>query len=354
MSDLLTREATSTTGLRDQGGVALANAHPRASGGWAGSGHFLLEVGRQLGGVLFVFFLATLITFLLGAASNLGPAATLLGDSASPDAVAHLNHQFGLDKPLYVQYFDWLGGIFHGDLGRSWFQNEAVATMIIQRLPISLSVALLALIIGILVGTLLGIVAAVRAGSLLDRAITVFTSGISALPPFVFSILLILVIAVWLRLLPSAGYVPLTEGFGPWFSHVILPGIALSLEVIADIARQLRAGLIGVFRENYITAAVVRGYSKSRVLFVHALRNGAGPALTVLGLRAPGVLGGAVITESIFNMVGYARLTTEAALGGDVPVVQGTLVVGIVMVLAFNLVINVVLLRLQPAGRRRA
>lgn len=325
----------------------------RWSNALLGVGRGLVAVLRETAGIVFVFILATVVTFALGALSDLGPAATVLGDSASPEAVANLNREFGLDRPLIVQYLHWLGSMLGGDLGRSWFHNEDVATLIGQRLEVTLSVAAVALTIGIVSGVTLGIVAGLKQGTGADRGITLFASIISALPPFVVAIFLILIVCVWLRLLPSAGYAPLGDGFWSWLARVILPGIALSLEVIADIARQLRSGLVSVMRENYITAAIVRGYSMPRIVLVHVLRNAASPALSTLALRAPGVLGGAVITESIFNMVGYAGLTTEAALGGDVPIVVGTLAIGVVIVLAFSLLINILIIGLEPAGRRR-
>ncbi len=313
----------------------------------------LLRLLSEAVAIAFVFLLASLVTFLLGALSELGPAATVLGDSASPEAVANLNHEFGLDRPLVVQYLQWVRSMLSGDLGRSWFHSEEVAVLIGQRLEVTLSVAVVAIAIGIIFGVTLGIAAALKQGTLLDRGVTIFASVISALPPFVFAIFLILLVSVWLRLLPSAGYSPLEDGFAPWLAHVILPSVALSLDVVADIARQLRSGLVAVMREDYVKAAIVRGYSMPRIIMVHALRNAASPALATLALRAPGVLGGAVITESIFNMVGYAGLTTEAALGGDVPIVLGTLAVGIMIVLAFSFLINMLVIWLEPAGRRR-
>ncbi|NEI74844.1 ABC transporter permease subunit [Rhizobium lusitanum] len=316
-------------------------------------GRGLVALLRETAGIVFVFILATIATFALGALSDLGPAATVLGDSASPEAVANLNREFGLDRPLIIQYLHWIGSMLGGDLGRSWFHNEDVATLIGQRLEVTLSVAAVALTIGIVLGVTLGIVAGLKQGTAVDRGITFFASIISALPPFVFAIFLILIVCVWLRLLPSAGYAPLEDDFWSWLARIILPGIALSLEVIADVARQLRSGLVSVMHEKYVTAAIVRGYSMRRIVLVHVLRNAASPALSTFALRAPGVLGGAVITESIFNMVGYAGLTTEAALGGDVPIVLGTLAVGVVIVLAFSLLINFLIIGLEPAGRRR-
>lgn len=303
--------------------------------------------------VIPVFVFSTLITFLLGAASGLDPAAGMAGDAATPEVIARINAEFGLDLPVWQQYLNWMAGIFTGDLGISWFNRVPVSELIGQRLAVSASVAGFALIIGIVFGTLLGLLASVYQGTWLDRAITAFTSAVSTLPPFVLSIGLIVVFSLWLRLLPSAGYVPPTEDFGRWLALIIMPSLALSVDVVADLARQLRTGMVDALHQNYITGAVVRGLSRPRILFVHALRNGAGPALSILGMKIPTLLGGAVVTETIFTMPGFGTLSAASALRGDVPVVQGTLVVAIIFVLVSNVVINIVQGGLQPASRRR-
>jgi peptide/nickel transport system permease protein len=299
-----------------------------------------------------VFLFSTFITFVLGAASGLNPAATLAGDSATPEMIAQLNAQYGLDKPIVLQYLDWIGGVLTGDLGTSWFNHTSVAELIGQRLAISASIAGFALVIGVVFGTLLGLVAAVNQGRWVDRTITAVASFMSTLPPFVVSIGLIVVLSVWLHLLPSAGYVPPQQDFWRWLSLITMPAIALSLDTVAELARQLRTGLVATLQENYVTGAVVRGLSRRRVLFGHALRNGAGPAVAILGMKIPTLLGGAVVTETIFSMPGFGMLSADSALRGDVPVVQGTLVVAIILVLFFNVVVNVVLGGLRPASRR--
>lgn len=313
---------------------------------------FLRYVVRTVAIVVPVFLFATFITYALGAVSGLSPAGLKLGDAATPADVERVNAQFGLDQNVVARYVDWLGGILRGDLGVSWFNDLAVAPQILQRLEISVSVAGLALAIGIVFGFTLGVLAAISQGSWFDRSVTVFTTVISTLPPFVVAIGLIVVFCVTFPLLPSAGYVSPSVDFWRWLSLIILPATALSLDTVSDLARQLRTGLVDAYGENYVTGAIVRGLGRRRVLFVHVLRNGAGPALTVLGMRVPALLGGAVVTESIFGMAGFGRFASESALRGDVPVVQGTLVVAIVLVLAFNLLVNGALVRLRPGSLR--
>lgn len=327
----------------------------RASGSGRGARHIhslLRWLARTALIVVPVFFVSTLITFLLGAASGLNPAAAVAGDSATPALIAQLNLKFGLNKPIVVQYFDWMGGIFRGNLGVSWFSGIPVNQLIEQRVAISASVAGFALLIGLVIGPILGTVAAVHQGRFVDRFVTAFTTLISTLPPFVVSIGLILVLSVWLKLLPSGGYVPFSQNPAQWLAMITMPAIALSLELVADIARQLRTGLVLTLRENYITGAIVRGLSYRRVLAVHAFRNGCGPALAVVGLRIPTLIGGAVLTETIFNMQGFSVLSSSSALRGDVPVVLGTLVVAIVFVLFVNVVVNALQGVLLPMSRR--
>jgi peptide/nickel transport system permease protein len=311
-------------------------------------------LGRTALIVVPVFVLATLVTFLLGAVSGLSPAGLMLGDSATAEDVARVNAEFGLDRPIIVQYLDWFGRLLRGDLGISWFNGLPVAELIFQRLGVSLSVAGLALVIGVVLGVTLGVLAAARRGSWIDRGVTAVASVLSTIPAFVVGVGLILVFCVLLRWFPSSGYVDPTVDFARWLSLITLPAIALSLDTAADLARQLRTGLVGAYDENYVTGAVVRGLSPRRILFVHVLRNGAGPAVAVLGMHIPRLIGGAVITESIFAMPGFGRFTAESALRGDVPVVQGTLVVAIVLVLACSLLVNGLLVRLRPGAEREA
>jgi peptide/nickel transport system permease protein len=158
--------------------------------------------------------------------------------------------------------------------------------------------------------------------------------------------------AVTLRWLPSAGYVSIDEGLGPWLLHLILPALALSSDTVVDVARQLRAGLVSAYRENNVTGARLRGFSETRILFGHVLPNAIAPALTILGMKFPNLLGGAVVTETIFGLSGYGKFTSESALRGDVPAVQGALVVSVVLVVAFNVLVNTILNRLAPGSGR--
>lgn len=300
-----------------------------------------------------VFLVASFVTFGLGALGGANPAATALGDTATPADIARVNHQFGLDRPFLVQYASWLGHALTGDLGRSYFTSIPVSTSISQALPVDLSIAVLALLLAAVVGTAAGVGAARRAGGWWDRTVTLTASGLATVPPFLVGIALIVVFSVFLKVLPSGGYVPLGQDPVQWLRFAILPALALSVEAAAAVARQLRTSLVGALGENYAVGAAARGLSARRVLYRHVLRNAAGPALTVLGLEVPNLIGGAVIAEKIFVLPGVAQLALQAGSTHDIPVVQGTLLVTITVVLVSNLAVNAALVRLNPRARRR-
>jgi peptide/nickel transport system permease protein len=302
---------------------------------------------------LVVFGLASFLTFWLGSLSPSNPAAAVLGDTATPADITRMNHEFGLDRPFLVQYASWLGHALTGDLGRSYFTTIPVGTSIANALPVDLQLAALALILAVVIGGAAGIGAALRRGGRLDRAVTLVASAFGTLPPFVIGVGLIVVFSVTLKLLPAGGYVPLSADPLPWLRFAILPGIALSLDIAASIARQLRTSLVGQLGENYVTGAVARGLSRRRIVFRHVLRNAAGPALTVLGGGIPAILGGAVVTEKIFNLPGIAQLALQAAGQHDIPLIQGTLLVTITVVLVCNTAVNTAIAALSPQRRSR-
>ena len=313
------------------------------------------SVGSRVGGgiaiLIPILVISSFITYSLGALSNSNPAATILGqDAATPAAVAHLDKVLGLDKPLVVQYWDWLTQAFQGHLGTSYFTGIPVSQSIAQRLPVDLSIAILAVILAVLIGGTAGTIAAVRRGGLFDRGVTMVCSAVSTLPAFVVGIILVVIFAVTWHLLPANGYVGPTGGIWPWLEHIILPSLALALQVAADIARQLRTSLVSVLEQNYITGARVRGLPYRRILLRHALRNAAGPALVILGNDFPLMLAGAVAAEVVFSLPGLGQLLLEAAQSRDIPVAQGVLLVVSAFVIVVNLVVNTLLNVLYRTG----
>lgn len=311
------------------------------------------RIGRWLLIFVPVLLVSSFITFGLGALSNTNPAASMLGDNATPDSIARLTHQLGLDRPLLVQYWNWLGAALHGDLGRSYFSQIPVATSIAQRLPVDVSLAVVAILLAVLLGGGAGILAAVKRGTWIDRTVTAVCSLAATLPAFVIGIALVLVAAVAVHLFPSVGYVQPSVSPALWLSHIVLPGLALSVEPAVTVARQLRTSLVDTLGQNFVTGAVTRGLGPRRVLFGHALRNAAGPAVTVLGLSIPLLIGGAVVTESVFALPGLGQLAVTSAGERDIPVVQGVLLVTSVLVVLANVVVNAALVWLRPAARGR-
>ncbi|MFB9950919.1 ABC transporter permease [Rhizobium puerariae] len=338
----------------ESGAAGFIRQPSGVSGGWAVAARStLLLAVRSIIVFVTVFFFATLLTFALQGLSGLSPAHLQLSESATPEAIAALEHEWGLDLPLWQQYLNWFGGILQGDLGRSWYNGADISLLLTSRAAISLSVAGLALLIGVTLGSILGVTAAKFQTTWIDRSITTFTTFVSVLPPFVVGIGLVAIFAVWLNWFPSAGYVSIERGgVWQWLNHIWLPSLALSMEAVADIARQLRVGLIQASRENYVTGALVRGLSSERIFWGHVLRNGSGPALTMLGMKFPNLIGGAVVTEAVFGLAGYGRFAADSASRGDVPAVQGVLVLAIVLVVVFNLLVNLLLVRLSPASAR--
>ncbi len=320
-------------------GAAGATA-PRPRRGRAALG----QLADGLGVLMPILFLSTFITYSLGALSNSDVGATILGqDAATPAAVAKLNHTLGLDRPLLAQYWHWLTQAAQGNLGRSYFTQIPVVQSISQRLPVDLSIAVLALVLAVIIGGSAGTLAAVWRGGWFDRAVTAACSAVSTLPAFVIGIVLAAMFAVTLHLLPASGYVGPSTSIPQWLKFIILPGFALSLQVSADVARQLRTSLVSVLEQNYIVGARVRGLPYRRVLIRHALRNASGPALVVLGNDFPVMLAGAVAAEAVFSLPGLGQLLLESAQTRDIPVVQGLLLVVSTFVIVVNLVVNTTL-----------
>lgn len=300
-----------------------------------------------------VFVLATFATFALGAASGSNPAAVALGEVATQEDIDRLNAVFGLDRPFLVRYADWIVGALSGDLGTSWFTTIPVGSSIVQAFPVSLSIATGAILVALVTGFGAGVLAAVTRGGVIDRIVTALSTAASTIPAFVAAIALILLFAYAMPLFPVAGYVPPERSVSGWILCLVLPSVALSLDAGADIARQLRTSLVGALEENYVIGARVHGLSPTRIVFRHALPNALAPALSTLGVHAPRLIGGAVITEVIFGMPGLGQLANRAALQGDVPVVQGVLLVTIAMVVVVGIVINLLIAR-TGTGRSAA
>ena len=272
------------------------------------------------------------------------PAVTVLGYKATPEAVRALREAFRLDEPLARQYLHWLGGVARGDFGLDFRQNEPIARMILDRLPVTIGLTLLATLAAALIGVPLGLLGGGRRGGVADRAaLAVGLLGVSV-PDFWLGIMLILLVSLGAGLLPSSGFVPFTESPADNLLHLILPAVTLAAS---------RAAVLDTVRRGYVQYARAKGLAERAVLFRHALTNAAIPIVTVLGLQTGYMLGGAIVVETIFTLPGVGRMTLDAVLERNYPVVQGTLLVIGALFMLVNLATDVLYGVIDPRVRRR-
>jgi peptide/nickel transport system permease protein len=279
------------------------------------------------------------------------PATIIAGDQASPADVERIRQGLGLDRPFLVQFGTWLWRILHGDLGTSIFTNLPVSSLIAQRIEPTLSLMTITLVLTIVIAVPLGVVAAWKAGSWLDRIIMAFAVFAFSLPVFVVGYILAYVFALQFEWLPVQGYTPLAEGFLPWLQNLILPAIALGSVYIALIARITRASMLEVLQQDYIRTARAKGLDQRSILFVHALKNAAVPIVTVIGIGVALLIGGAVVTESVFAIPGLGRLTIDAILRRDYPVIQGIVLLFSFLYVLVNLMVDVTYTLVDPRIR---
>jgi peptide/nickel transport system permease protein len=279
------------------------------------------------------------------------PAAVIAGDQASPADVERIRQGLGLDRPFLVQFGTWVWQILHGNLGTSIFTNMPVAAMIAQRIEPTFSLMAITLVLTILVAVPLGVVAAWKAGSWVDRTIMAFAVFAFSLPVFVVGYVLAFVFALHFEWLPVQGYTPLAAGLWPWLQNLILPALALGSVYIALIARITRASMLEVLQQDYVRTARAKGLDTRNILFVHALKNAAVPIVTVIGIGIALLIGGAVVTESVFAIPGLGRLTIDAILRRDYPVIQGIVLLFSFLYVLVNLLVDVTYTLVDPRIR---
>ena len=286
--------------------------------------------------VLFVSF----ITFMLIHLVPGDPARVLLGEDSTPEALAALRQQLGLDRPLYEQYALWLNQAVHGNLGESIQLHQPVLQAILQRLPVTIELGVAALLFSLLLAVPLGMTAATRRGSRMDWLLNVSSLLGTTIPPFVLGLLLILFFAVVLRIFPPGGYVPFTEDPLENLRDLILPMIALGSASVAVNFRQVRASMIEVLSQDYIRAARAKGLSERRINYRHAFPNALLPLLTLVGLQAGAILAGAIVVETIFLWPGVGQLAVSSILSKDYPVVQGVVLLSALSYILINLLVD--------------
>jgi peptide/nickel transport system permease protein len=298
-----------------------------------------------------VMAVVALIVFLMLRLSPGDPAAVIAGDYATAEDIARIRERLGLNEAIPYQFFTWIGLLLQGDLGTSIFTNLPVTTLIAQRIEPTLMLTLTTIVFSVAVAVPLGAIAAWKAGSLLDRFVMLFSIAGFSVPVFVLGYVLIYVVSMKLNLLPVQGYRSPWEGIGPFLSHIALPTLTLSVIFIALIARMTRASAIEVLQEDYVRTAHAKGQNEFTILLRHVLANAAVPIVTVIGIGIALLIGGVVVTESVYNIPGLGRLVLDAVLARDYPIIQGLILFLSFFYILINLLIDISYAFLDPRIR---
>ncbi len=307
-------------------------------------------IRRLVHAAFIVWGVATLVFFMLQIIPG-DPIILMLGEQYTPEAAEQLRNKLGLDEPIYVQYFKWVGNVLQGDLGRSNATGESVSDAIKTALPKTLSIAVVSFAIAILIAFPAGIIAALKRNSPIDYVVSILAFVGVSMPGFWFGIVLILLFAVRLGWFPAVGYTPISEGFWEWLKHLILPSIAVGMGYAAILMRFIRAGLLEVLGSDYVRTARSKGLRERAVIGRHAMRNALIPVVTVAGIQLALLLNGSVVIEIVFSIRGMGRLLVRGILDKDYPVVQASiLLIAVVFVLA-NLIVDIIYTFLDPRIR---
>jgi peptide/nickel transport system permease protein len=301
----------------------------------------LSYVLRRLLGVIPVMLVVGIFVFSLLHLAPGDPAAIIAGDNATPDNIARIRTNLGLDRPLLEQFASWSWATVRGDLGVSMYSGIPVTTLVQQRMGPTFSLAITTLIVAVSIAVTLGVLAAWKAGSLLDRAVMGLAVTGFSVPVFVVGYIMVYYVSLQWRWLPVQGYKPMSEGIGLWLSHLVLPSFALGLAYVALIARITRASMLEVLAEDYIRTASAKGVATMPMLLRHALKNAAVPIVTVIGIGIALLISGVVITESVFNIPGIGRLVVDAISRRDYPIIQGSMIIFAAVYVLINLAIDI-------------
>lgn len=311
----------------------------------------LAQIFRRLMATIPVMGVVAIAVFALLHVTPGDPAVIIAGDYATPEDVARIRAKLGLDRPFLTQVSIWLGQVVRGDLGTSIFSGLPVTTLIGQRAEATIALTLFAMLISVGVGVPLGVLAAWRQGSWIDRSVMIVAVSGFSMPVFWLGFVLVYIFSISLGWLPVQGYVSFTRGFAPFIKQLILPALTLSVVYMALIARMTRASMLGVLGEDYIRTAFAKGLAPRWVLLHHALKNASLPVVTIIGLGFALLIGGAVVTESVFALPGLGRLTVDAIVRRDYPVIQGVVLVVSGVYVLINLVIDLLYAVLDPRIR---
>ena len=301
---------------------------------------------------LAVLLVVTFATFCLMFRNGPGIARSVLGMSATPEGIQAKMAELGLDRPLLVQYGDWLQGAITGDLGQSFYTAESVTGALANRVPVTLTMVILTLLLTAILSVLLGVVAAVRGGAT-DRVVQVVSVVGAAVPAFIVAIALVFTLAIAWRVFPATGYVPPGDSVLGWLESVTLPVVALLVGAVAGAAAQFRTAVLDTASKDYVRTLRARGISERAVVWRHVLRNSAGPGMIALSLTMIALLGGAVFIEQVFALPGMGQLAVSSATISDVPMVMGTVLVTVLVVLVVNFLADLATYFLNPKARAR-
>ena len=299
----------------------------------------MLYLARRLAATVPVMVVVAIIVFMLVHLTPGDPAAVLAGEHATVEDVAKIRAAMGLDKPLLQQFFSWSWGVLQGDLGVSTSTNVPVTTLIQQRMGPTVSIALFTIVFAVAAAIPLGVLAAWQAGTLVDRAIMFGSVLAFSIPVFLIGYGLVYVFSIKLGALPVQGYRPLSEGLAPYLRHLLLPCISLGLVYMALLTRMTRATMLEALSEDYIRTARAKGLAARAVIW-HALKNAANPIVTTVGVGVAMLIGGVVVTETVFAIPGLGRLTVDAVLRHDYPVIQGVLLIASAIYVLINLLVD--------------
>jgi peptide/nickel transport system permease protein len=316
---------------------------------------------RRLVATIPVMAVVALFVFSLLYLSPGDPAAIIAGDLATDEDIARIREKLGLNEPYFVRFGTWVWAVLHGDLGISIFTNLPVMQLIGQRLEPTVSLTLATLIVAVITAIPMGVIAAWKVGTWTDRLIMAFAVFAFSMPVFVVAYLLIFTFAIGeftifgytieLDILPAQGYSRLSEGLWPWLSHLILPSIALGMTFTALIARITRASMLDVLSQDYVRTAKAKGLAEREVLIGHALKNAAVPIATVIGIGLALLIGGVVVTETVFAIPGIGRLVVDAILRRDYPIIQGVILLFSAAYVLVNLAVDISYTFLDPRIR---
>lgn len=311
----------------------------------------LRVIASRVTGAVPILILVSLITFAMIHMVPGGPAAAIAGLSATPQQIAEINHNLGLDRPLSVQLYRWYADLLHGNLGTSLLLGQPVMQAILIRLPVTLGLSAYAMLITLALGLASGILAALKQNTWIDQAAMVFSIIGISLPNFYLALLLIIFFAVDLGWLPSGGYIPFFADPLGWLGSMTLPAVSLALLLTGLLARITRSTMLEVLRQDYIRTARAKGLPTRQVVIKHALANAMIPIVTVIGIIVSLLLSGAVVTETIFSLPGIGQLLTEAVLNRDYPTVQGGVLVVAALMVGVNILVDVLYAALDPRVR---